>query len=597
MVLDKSTRLRIRRTFRRRQKLVQTATTNAGNTFEDNFFGRLERLFDVQRFIIGWVFLLVTATVLTVLQTIGLGQYYLRLGPVAGGIFQEGMVGVYSNANPIYATGPVDTNISRLVFAGLFKFDNKNRLIGDLATKYDVDESGRTYTVHLNPKATWHDGAKLTSKDVVFTYKLIQNPDAKSPLLYSWQGITVSAPNEKTVVFKLPNALTAFPYSLTNGIVPEHILKKVPAQKLRADRFNTSSPVGAGPFRWNTLQLGSESSLNEAKTLISLKPFDDYIGGKPLLDGFVIHVYEDEDALLAAYASRTVQAITGLSSIPKEISNDSTNTVYNFSTTAANYLFFKISEPPFNDSAVRKALIASVDQNAIIRRLGVKLKPVKSPLLRSQTSYYNKAYEQRTNDIAKARTMLDEEGWKKGPDGVRSKDNRKLILQVTAEDTQENHTVLSALKEYWSLVGAQTAAVLLPATDFQSSLETHSYSALLYGVSIGPDPDVFVYWDSSQSDPRSPNRLNFSEYKSATADSALEAGRTRQDVAVRAVKYESFLKAWQEDAPALGLYQPNSLYVSRGKIAGLTERVINTDADRYYSVSQWSIKTGNIPKF
>ena len=139
-------------------------------------------------------------------------------------------------------------------------------------------------------------------------------------------------------------------------------------------------------------------------------------------------------------------------------------------------------------------------------------------------------------------------------------------------------------------------AALQQTTDFQSSVETHAYSALLYTISIGPDPDVYAYWSSTQADPRSSNRLNFSEYKSTVADVALEGGRTRQDPTVRALKYKPFLKAWQEDAPAIALYQPKILYISRGFVQGLDEHSINTDADRYYSVTNWAVKIGQIAK-
>ncbi len=82
---------------------------------------------------------------------------------------------------------------------------------------------------------------------------------------------------------------------------------------------------------------------------------------------------------------------------------------------------------------------------------------------------------------------------------------------------------------------------------------SRSYDALLYGISIGVDPDVFVYWHTSQNDPRS-NRLNFSEYSSKAADEGLESGRTRTDAGLRTIKYRPFLQAWQRDLPALGLY-------------------------------------------
>jgi hypothetical protein len=143
-------------------------------------------------------------------------------------------------------------------------------------------------------------------------------------------------------------------------------------------------------------------------------------------------------------------------------------------------------------------------------------------------------------------------------------------------------------------LGVRVNTVLQNETDFQSTLEFHTYDALLYGISIGVDPDVFPYWDSSQADIRSGSELNFSEYQNSTADASLEAGRTRLSPALRTIKYEPFLQAWQTDAPALGLYQPRILYVTHGTVYGLTDHTLNVDADRYSSVANWEIRTSKV---
>jgi len=113
----------------------------------------------------------------------------------------------------------------------------------------------------------------------------------------------------------------------------------------------------------------------------------------------------------------------------------------------------------------------------------------------------------------------------------------------------------------------------------------------VYGITIGADPDVFVYWDSSQNDIRSNNLLNLSEYDSDIADTALEGGRTRTGEQLRKVKYLPFLQAWRDDAPALGLYQPRYMYVTRGIVYGLENHQLNSVVDRYSNVENWMIRT------
>src|SRR5206468_4518991 len=131
--------------------------------------------------------------------------------------------------------------------------------------------------------------------------------------------------------------------------------------------------------------------------------------------------------------------------------------------------------------------------------------------------------------------------------------------------------VTNELQKQWLAAGASVDVELLDPVEFQAALTSHSYEALLYGITIGADPDVFVYWDSSQADVRSAQRLNFSEYKNSKADLALEAGRTRLDPALRAAKYKPFLQVWQQDAPALAMYQPRVLYITNGMVDGLND--------------------------
>ncbi|HET6924660.1 MAG TPA: hypothetical protein VFH39_02415, partial [Candidatus Saccharimonadales bacterium] len=177
--------------------------------------------------------------------------------------------------------------------------------------------------------------------------------------------------------------------------------------------------------------------------------------------------------------------------------------------------------------------------------------------------------------------------------GLRSKQGAPLSFTMYASDTAEHRLVAGMLKRQWRQVGVDCQTVFQSDDDLSSTVATHSYDALLYGISIGVDPDVYVYWDSSQTDPRS-TRLNFSMYKSGTADTALEAGRTRQDPVLRAVKYKSFLQAWQQDAPAVGLYQPRFLYLTNEKVYGLDAVSINTDTDRFNNVVNWEVRTAKV---
>ena len=206
-MIDRTTKLKLRRQFKRKQKQIEGISSQTEAQLDRHFFRRLGRLYEVRRFIVSWLLLVVLLLGLTVVQTRALGNYYQSVKPLAGGIYSEGIVGSFTNANPIFAVSEVDSAVSRLVFSSLMVYDHDNHLVGDIAKSYSADNTGKVYTVVLNDGIMWHDGKPLTSADVMFTYQTIQNPDAKSPLFSSWQGIKIAAPDVHTITFTLPNIL------------------------------------------------------------------------------------------------------------------------------------------------------------------------------------------------------------------------------------------------------------------------------------------------------------------------------------------------------------------------------------------------------
>jgi len=589
-------KLRFRRRLRLRKLQVEEFGQQAEQGLERNFFRRLERLANVRRFAVMWLLLVFLLGGCVIAQISALGAYYKAPQPVAGGRYSEGIVGSFTNANPLYASGPVDSAVSRLMFSGLFTYDQHNNLVGDLAQTITADERGTTYTVKLKPHLLWHDGQPLTAEDVAFTYSLIQNPDAQSPFRASWQGITVKAVDAHTVSFTLPNLLSSFPYSLTNGIVPKHLLADKSMGSLRTLPFNTSQPVGAGPFKFSALQV-SGGAANQREEQIAMVPFNDYNGGRPQLDRFVVHSYRNEDQLQASFKRQDIDAMVGLTRVPGQYNNDGTTQIYNFPMTAAVMTFFRTSEGILSDVNVRRALVKATNSPAIIQSLQYPAMPVVEPLLRGQVGY-DPTYAQPGFDIAAARAALDQLGWTSSRGGIRQKDGKKLSFTLYAQDNSEYANVARQLQKQWRAVGVDLQVFLKDAADFQATLSssTRSYDALLYGISIGKDPDVYVYWDSKNADIRSESRLNFSEYKSPIADAALQAGRTRTDASLRTIKYQPFLQAWRDDAPAVGLYQPRFLYITHKKIYGLDEHSLNTETDRFSDVQHWMIREAATPQ-
>ena len=594
-LIDRKTQLKARRAIRKQKRAMEQATAQADDSIERLFLKRFSRLMRVRRFVLVWVgfVFLLASGVFWQLGT--LDKFYLKSSPVSGGTYREGIIGVFTNANPLFATSSVDSSVSRLLFSSLFVANSQGDLLGDLAESIEVDELGKTYTVLLKDDITWHDGETFDANDVVFTYKTIQDPEARSPLLSSWKGVRVSKVDDTTVKFELPNTFSSFQFALTNGIVPEHILSKEDPADLRSSSFNTLDAVGTGPFTLRTLEVVG-TDIDTRQERIAMNTYENYHASSPGVDSIVIRSYRSDEAMLKDFDEQIIQSMVGYNGSIDEATVSDDVKVLSAPLTSSVMVFLNNSIPILNDVKVRQALVHATDVDSI--RQTLNFQPVKSdsPFLISQFAY-DPGIVQFPYDVARANTLLDEAGWVRGVNGQRSKDGVPLTLRLVSQSLSDYASIAQLLQEEWGDVGVNVEAILQPEADIQSgALAQHDYDVLLYGISIGYDPDVFAYWHSSQTDPNAQTRLNLSEYKSEVADEALEAGRTRVDIDLRKVKYEPFLTAWRDDAPAIALYQPRFTMIVRGTFEGFNTGQLKQPVDRYRTISNWKIRNDQILK-
>jgi peptide/nickel transport system substrate-binding protein len=591
-IFHRTTKLRWRRKFRRRKEQVATMSVQAEEKLDKHFIRRMNKLVNVKRFVITWLLLVILLGAGIVVQVRALSNNYQKRVPAPGGIYTEGVIGSFTNANPIYASGAVDSAVSRLIFPGLLKFDSTNKLVGDIAYEWTVDDKEINYTVKLKDNVYWHDGKKLTAKDVAFTYATIQNPDTKSPLLSGWQGIKVTAQDDLTVVFTLPRPLASFTTSLTNGIIPKHLLDGISPAQLRSSVFNTANPVGTGPFKFDAVEVKGDT-LDDRREQVGMIANDQYFMGRPQMDRFIISTFRDEQALVESYKKGELDAMVGLESTPETIDSKTQKYEYSIPITGEIVVFFRNSNEILQDKKVRQALVKATNTNEIVTGLGYPVIVARSPLLKQHLGY-DGSITQFPQNVAEANQLLDSTGWVKGEDGIRTKDKLKLSLKLYARSTSEYAFITQVLQKQWRAVGVNAEVIMQPSADLQTTVAFHNYDVLVYGISLGTDPDVLPYWHGSQGDIRSGSRLNFSEYKNPTADRALETARSKFDPGTRTAQYRTFLQVWRDDAPAIVLYQPRFLYITRTQVNGFDASSLNGGEDRFSNVHKWTIKTTKV---
>ncbi len=588
-MFSRTNKLRWRRRVKRSKHQAQELSQQAEKGLDKHLFRRLDHIVGVRRFILGWILLLVLLSGGVIAQMRGLSRFYQNLAPAPGGTYTEGVIGAFTNANPLYATGPVDATVSRLVFTGLMQYDSNNQLVGDIAYKLEANPQASVYTARLRENVYWQDGRPVTADDVVFTFQTIQNPDAKSPLLPNWQNVKIEARDPYTVVFTLPHGLASFPHSLTSGLVPKHLLEGVPASSLRSSSFNTVNPVGSGPFKWEAVQVvGSTPETREEQ--VGLVKNEKFYQGEPMLDRFVVRAFRNEESLTDALVRREVTAAAGLDAMPPELKGDNNINEYSVPLMGEVMVFLRNTSPILSDTNVRKALTKATDTNAIIAGLGYPVIKADSLLLRSHIGY-DKTLVQDGFNPDEAKQMLDAAGWNNiGADGIRTKGDQKLQIQLYSKSNGQYAYVTSMLQKQWRDVGVRVEVLLQPDEELQSTIAFHNYDALLYGIALGSDPDIYAYWHSSQADPASQQRLNFAEYKAGAVDAGLEGGRSRVDPTLRATKYRPMLDQWRKDAPAIALYQPRFLYITTDTVYGFDPTRFNSPVDRFANVQNWAIR-------
>ena len=572
------------------RKSVEQAQSQMGEQLDKHVVRRWQKFIDVQRFVLGWLVLIGLLIAGVLVQSRSLAGYYLAKEPIRGGTYTEGVVGKIANLNPIFAGTSPERTISSLLFESLLRYNEDNELIGALATSWTANREQTVYTVKLRPDLTWHDGRPLTSQDVVFTFESIQHPDTGSPLNQSWRDIKVEAPDPATLVFTLPNPFSPFLHSLARvGILPSHVLDQVEPKELRTHPFNLQPLVGSGPFTFSNI------SLEQDYGQVRLTGYNGYYLGAPKLDEIIVQTYADHEQLVSAFNGGSVTGATNLQAGDIEQLDDSrrnqvhTNPLYN-----NVMLFFNNSRAPLGGKDLRRALVQITDQKAIFNLLARAFSVSDAPLLPDQLGY-KQSLSQLQYDVAAGTKALDKSGWKVTQDGVRrNAKGQPLELTLITQNSDEYPLVAEEIQRQWHEAGVQLKLEFVsPANLQQDWIQPHAYQLLLIGIDQGVDSDVFVYWHSSQA---RVGGFNLSEYKNALVDTALESGRTRQDRRLRIAKYEAFMRQWRQDAPAIALYRPTSIYVQVSSAAGYRAQRLADPVDRFLGVSNWTILKTQVPK-
>ncbi len=523
--------------------------------------------------------------------------------PIRGGRYTEAVVGgVPTVINPLLAA-QTDPNITALVFSGLTKLDGRGDVYGDLADQIDLDPQGRVYTFHIRPDATWHDGKPVTPQDVLFTVRLLQDPnfpgDPEQANL--WRTVTVDLPGdgkEGRVRFTLKDRFAPFLGLTTLGILPQHLLGGIKAEDLPDQPFNLN-PVGTGPYRFLSL----EPAAPAANLVLYAKHYEVATDAAYFIQEMRFQYYPTFPQALDATRRGGQTGPMGIAEIPiaelfrtgAALNPQGARTrdwsFYGYDIAAYTALFYNNQSAIFSDRAVRQAADLAIDRKAIVRDvLGDQARPGDGPVLPNSWAYKPETAK-HMYDQNVARQTLDMAGWRLPPGGtVRENNGQKLAFTLVTNGSDVRPQVAQAIATQLAAVGFEVQVNRIAVSAFelqQSFLVPRTYDAALFGFrDLLSDPDPYPFWHSTQAG----SGYNFTDFRDTDSDLLLESGRRATNPTERRLLYGQFQDRFISEMPASVLYYPRYVVVVSSKVYGVQADTINVAADRFRGLSRWYLQ-------
>ena len=528
------------------------------------------------------------ATPLSVLSNPGVqtsGACSVRL-PEAGGVFIEGVLGAPQFLNPLLSDNyPLDRELNSLIFDGLTRYGKTGELEPALAESWSISEDGRTVTFTLKEDVLGHDGQPVTAADVAFTYGLLQADDypGATAVRDLWQAVTIQVQDERTISFTLPELYSPFLDATTRAILPAHLLAGETAVSLQTSAFNTA-PVGTGPF-----MVEADSNWQENGRL-RLLPNPEVWGDNTHIAALEFRFFPSEDVLLQAFMAGSLHAIIRVSDTALPLlaafpetrlftAPDSryTTLLFNMDTAHSDLLQWKLG---------RQALVNALDRPALIDQVlhGQGL-PLEGPYLPSSWAYNPSLLTTYQFDLATAVSQLNEIGWQL-PEGaaIRQKDGETLNLTLLTLDTPQLRGMAEAVGQQWHHAGIDTQITLAAnIAELRQYLDAGEFDVALIEFVPSGDPDLYDFWSQEAII----NGNNVTSWNNRKASEALEVGRQVWPTVERRPFYNSFLRYYNQDLPAVTLYQHVYTYALSPAVNQAEIGLITQPRDRYQTLAQW----------
>ncbi len=428
-----------------------------------------------------------------------------------------------------------------------------------LASRIETSDDGRVYRFHLRPGIRFHNGALMTSADVLWTWQRYLDPATGWLCLPQFDGshsariVSIRAPRPDEVVFELdrpqPMLLAQMANVICGGTPILHPSSVNPDGSWRA-------PISTGPYQLSSAKSGDYVELVAFKDYASRpEPRDGYTGGKiayaPRLRFIVIR---DAAARIAALMKGQIDVMSELTTPDiYRLRHVPEVRIVSAPGGTVNAILIRSEDPLLADVRIRRALQLCIDRRSVTLLSTAGTGQFNASMIPANSAYYDSTQASQTPvDIPLARRLLAEAGYKGQP--IRMTTNRRytdmfdqaLLVQAMARKAGIN--------------------VELNVTEWASQVnryQTGNYQLMSFNYSARPDP--FFYYEAMLGDRAVSTRK---VWKDAAAIERLDAISTEVEPAKRQAAFAQLHTSMLDAVPLIVLFNPGDVNGVRTNLEG-----------------------------
>jgi peptide/nickel transport system substrate-binding protein len=469
--------------------------------------------------------------------------------------------------NPHFAVGTKDQEGSRIFYEPLAGWDQDGNLIPMLAAEIPSLENGglardgMSVNWKLKKGVQWHDGAPVTADDLVFNWAYANDPATAAVTIGTYKDVVVEKLDSHTVRvrFKKPTPFWADAFVGTRGmIIPRHLFEPYRGAKSREAPANLR-PVGTGPYRFTDFKPGDmvRGVLNPNYHLPNRPHFDsiEMKGGGDAVSAAraVIQTGEFDYAWNMQVEDEILKRLEAGGKGRAEITPGGNiehmmlNATDPWTEVDGERASIKTRHPLFSDPAVRDAMNLLVDRGAVQEHIYGRTGVATANFLNNPERFRSRNTRWEFS-VDKANQGLEAAGWKRGPDGVRAKDGKKLkvVFQTSINAPRQKNQAI--VKQACQKAGIDVELKSVTASVFFSSdvANPDTYTKFYCDVQMytttmtQPDAELFmnqfVSWEAAGKANKWQGR-NITRWRSDEYDRTYRAAEGELDPVKRAALY------------------------------------------------------------